>query len=158
MTTRQRCFDLIQSLEGYGHAVPACNIHITLLFLGETEENQLQTLLEAASSVAFKLIHLCFDQMSYWQKPAVCCLTPSVITSPILDLVEQLQQLVVVQKIPREILQFQPHITLLRKSIFVPPEVSFQPIMWDADVFCLLESCATASGVRYRVLNSWTTH
>ena len=49
---------------------------------------------------------------------------------------------------------YQPHITLARHAHFLP-EISFEPIVWRAESFCLVESCSEPGGVNYIVRQQW---
>lgn len=49
---------------------------------------------------------------------------------------------------------YKPHVTLLRKAKS-QVDIDFNPIHWQADSFCLMESCSTPTGVEYRVIERW---
>jgi 2'-5' RNA ligase len=49
---------------------------------------------------------------------------------------------------------YTPHITLARHARHVA-EIRFEPILWRAETFCLVESCSEPGGVVYRVLQQW---
>jgi 2'-5' RNA ligase len=49
---------------------------------------------------------------------------------------------------------YTPHITLARHAKYLP-DVKFEPIVWSAETFCLVESCSEPDGVVYKVLQQW---
>ena len=49
---------------------------------------------------------------------------------------------------------YKPHITVARKATRLIDTKAFS-IEWPAQSFCLVESCSTADGVRYQVLQRW---
>jgi len=52
------------------------NLHVTLVFLGYVgTEQELAVRQEAAGIVFFLKFSLCFNQLSYWKKPGILCLT-----------------------------------------------------------------------------------
>lgn len=156
--TRRQCFDVVRRVKAYGRPVQASNLHLTLVFLGATAEDQEKALIAAANRIRFNPMRLSFDRVSHWRKPAVCCMTSSTTDDAMTSLVMQLRQIVVAENIAIDARAFRPHITLLRKCSTAPPPLSIQPILWRSQAFCLVESCSTPSGVNYRVLQQWTAH
>jgi 2'-5' RNA ligase len=49
---------------------------------------------------------------------------------------------------------YKPHITLARHARYLP-NINFEPIVWRAESFCLVESCSEPSGVNYKVRQQW---
>ena len=49
---------------------------------------------------------------------------------------------------------YQPHITLARHAQYLP-DINFEPIVWRAESFCLVESCSEPDGVCYKVRQQW---
>ena len=47
-----------------------------------------------------------------------------------------------------------PHITLARHAKHLP-DINFEPIVWRAEAFCLVESCSEPGGVIYKVKEQW---
>jgi 2'-5' RNA ligase len=155
-STRQQCQELVNSLACNGKPVATQNLHVTLVFLGNVDSQQQLAITQAASGLSVPAMALQFDQLSYWQKPAIGCLTTSCrVDSAIVALAEQLAVIaercgIAVDKRP-----FTPHVTLFRK-LKAPLQGEFDPIQWCVSEFCLVESCASADGVLYRVLNRWS--
>ncbi len=154
-STRQQCRELIATFDCNGKAVAADNLHVTLVFLGRVDSQQQTAITQEADSLSVAAMALQFDQLSYWKKPAIGCLTTSFpVDSALVSLADQLAAIaercgIVVDKRP-----FTPHVTLFRK-LTAALQGEFVPIQWQAKEFCLAESCASASGVLYRVLKRW---
>ncbi len=153
---RQLCVDEMRKLKAYGKPVAPTNIHVTLLFLGATDAERQRELSEFASTITIKPMTLAFDKLSYWKKPAVCCLTSSSGDAAVSALVEQLSRAAASLGIEVDNRPFKPHVTLLRKALFSPLlDQILEPIVWNADDFCLAESRSTPPGVEYRVIKRW---
>lgn len=156
--TRDGCSKLIPDLRGSGgKPVAAHNLHVTLVFLGAVDSRQQQAISQAASTLHVAAMALHFDQLSYWRKPAIGCLTTSRVDPAVVTLAAQLTAIaedcgIAVDKRP-----YQPHVTLFRNQ-HAPLQYDFQAIAWQAHDFCLVESCSTACGVLYQVLNRWPSH
>lgn len=131
------------------------NIHVTVLFLGYVNEVEQQAMLLAAGQIKPESMRICFDRLAYWKKPAIVCLDASEQTdSNLLNLVESLKLAASQNGIAIEQRPYVPHVSLLRKAKFLPP-LQFEPINWQSQSFCLVESCSTPGGVEYRVLQRW---
>ncbi|MDD2722810.1 MAG: RNA 2',3'-cyclic phosphodiesterase [Methylovulum sp.] len=153
--TRQRCTIIMQALSSQkNRPVPAANLHVTLLFLGLIEPAKESALLEEAATVAFPQLTITFDQLSYWQKPGILCLTASGIAPRLLALVDQLSTIAKKLAVTVDGRPYQAHVTLVRKARQAV-ELVFDPVSWQADSFCLFESCPSENGVEYRVLKRW---
>jgi len=143
----------IVSAQGYS-VVPNANLHITLLFLGAIGAEQEAKLLEKAENIAFPSLALSFDQLSYWPKPQVLCLTASRNDGALQDLVAQLTTIAESLDIAVESRPYQAHVTLTRKAKR-PVALAIEPVVWRAERFCLFESVSTDNGVTYPKIRCW---
>ena len=153
-STRQHCRKIQRSLRGHGRPVSITNLHITLVFLGSVDQAQQDAMAQAAANIAVPPMKLLFNRLDYWKRPAVVCLRAEQIDPAVLDLVEQLTAAAVQNDIAVDLRSYKAHVTLLRKAKAVP-ELEIKPIAWQADRFCLVESCSTPNGVEYRVIEQW---
>lgn len=151
---RQRCRHLIRAVRSAGRPVSATNLHITLVFLGSVDEAAQTTMTQAAANIVVPPMTLTFNRLDYWKRPRVVCLSTEQIDPPVASLVEQLTCAAIQNEIKVDRRPYKAHVTLLRKAKS-PPEIEFEPIVWQARAFCLVESCSTPSGVEYRVIESW---
>jgi 2'-5' RNA ligase len=152
--TRAKCAAISAALKSFGRPVQPDNLHVTLVFLGSVDEAIEMKLADAASAVTFAKILIRFDALNFWRRPRIICLCGKPEDSAAARLVEQLNTLAAALEIPTDDRPYQAHITLLRKATKLPP-LAFEPIIWQSDAFCLVESCSTPEGVVYRVLNTW---
>lgn len=129
--------------------VKPANFHLTLHFLGTTEENQIPRLIRIAKSIQAKPFTLYLDHFGLFSRAKCVWIGPSFIPDPLSHLVNDLQDalrkrlgLVIPQTV------YRPHITLFRKvrelPRVVPGKLRFHP-----DRFCLYESISSPSGVKY---------
>ncbi|QPK61897.1 RNA 2',3'-cyclic phosphodiesterase [Methylomonas sp. LL1] len=152
--TRQQCGKIIRMTRSQGKPVAVHNLHVTLVFLGGVDESTQIAVTQAASAIIVQPMHLIFNRLSYWKKPAVVCLTAEQFEPVLSSLVEQLTAAAVRNRIEVDPRPYAPHVTLLRKARALP-ETEFTPIDWQADGFCLVESYSTPAGVEYRVIERW---
>jgi len=153
--SRQLCTSLLQAITDNGNQpVPLANLHVTLVFLGLLNTEVENALLGEASTVVCKKFAINFDQLSYWQKPGILCLTSRENISELFSIVRQLTALAKKWEITLDGRAYQAHVTLARKAKQAI-DLAFEPIVWQADAFCLFESCPTENGVEYRVLKRW---
>lgn len=152
--TRRQCHRIAQSLRGVGKPVADNNLHVTLLFLGGVDAGRQAALMQAVAVVSVQPMHLRFERLSYWRKPAVVCLCARQTDLAVSRLVERLMEIATQQQIAFDSRPYKPHVTLLRKAKALP-EFQFEPVDWYARSFCLVESVSTPNGVEYRVLERW---
>ncbi len=131
------------------------NLHMTLLFLGPIDTARQIAIMSAADALSPPPMTLIFDQLNYWKKPGVLCLTSRCFDQEVAVLAGQLSAIAVEQGVSIEDRPFKPHVTLARKAK-APVMTEFESIHWRADAFCLVESCSLTDGVEYRVLKRWT--
>lgn len=153
-TIRQKCRKIVRSLHGHGRPVAVTNLHATLVFLGNVNEAQQSAMTEAAAQISVPPMTLTFNRLAYWKRPAVVCLITEQVDPAVLSLVEQLTSAALKNGIAVDQRPYRPHLTLLRKAKALP-ELEIKPIDWQADSFCLVESCSTPNGVEYRVIKQW---
>lgn len=151
---RQHCRQLSMSMRGFGKPVAADNLHVTLVFLGLLDAARQQALCEAAERIVIEPFCLAFDRVEYWKKPAIVCLSADRVDRVLSTWVENLTVAALENGVSVDPRPYKPHVTLLRKAKQLPP-AEFEPIIWPAAGFCLVESCATPEGVAYRVLQRW---
>lgn len=130
------------------------NLHQTLLFLGQLEQQQINNLLTLTESLRWSAIHMQFDHVSYWAKPKILCLTSRAPSAEIFLLVNNLQHIANEAKIKIDEQPYQPHITLARKvseAISVP----IAPVRFKAEELVLMKSVSTEQGPQYQPMMHW---
>ena len=154
--TRKQLNSFNQSIAQNGlRKLKADNLHITLLFLGNTEATTEGLLREKADSISVQPFVLTLDQLEFWRKAKILCLTTAQYDPQLGILVDALNHRAEQCAMHIEDRTYNPHITLARKAQKLI-DINVLPIQWQADSFCLIESCSTPNGVDYQVLQRWT--
>lgn len=153
--TRQHCAAIMQAISSQGtQIVSVANLHVTLLFLGLVDVDKEISLVEAATTIPILKQAITFDQLDYWQTPGILCLTAGNVHAELLSLVDQLTAMAKKLAIKVDERPYQAHVTLARKAK-QPVALAFEPVIWQAESFCLFESCSSENGVEYRILRRW---
>lgn len=146
---------LNRSIEAKGfRPVQPHNLHVTLVFLGQVDTDSELLLKDSVTGISANPFVLTFNQLSYWSRPKILCLTCSQITEEVEMLVDALNREVVLCGLQTDTRPYQPHITLARHARYLP-DINFEPLVWRAGSFCLAESCSEPGGVTYRVRQQW---
>ena len=138
-----------------GRRIPPENLHITLVFLGNVQEQDIPGLVEAAGRLRISGFRLQISRCGWWKRATVAWLAPETTPAPLLELVEQINRLTMSAGLPVEKRDYSPHLTVARKVTRPVTGRQFEPIHWDVREFCLVESVTHAQGARYRVMKSW---
>ena len=152
---RKRCLELMRMLAcGEGRPVAPGNLHVTLDFMGSVDSVTEAALTQAADRLVVGKMVLRFDRLEFWRKPGIVCLTCSEPEPSVAVLAAELSAVSAGFGIAGDERPYTPHVTLMRK-VRRPRETVFDPIIWTADSFCLVESRTLPEGVDYRVIRSW---
>lgn len=152
-----------QSLARLSRSIPAKqfkwvqphNFHVTLVFLGQVDAETGSLLKQSAAAIAAQSFTLIFDGLSYWSKPGILCLTsPQPAPNKAVILASELAATAANCGLQTDTRPYTPHITLARHARYLP-DVKFEPIVWRAETFCLVESCSEPDGVCYKVIQQW---
>lgn len=147
---------LSRSIEAKGlRPVQPQNVHVTLVFLGNVDAASELLIKHCATGISANPFVLTFDQLSYWSKPRILCLTCSQLPDEVESLVAALNREVASCGLQTETSPYMPHITLARHAKYLP-DIGFEPIVWRAESFCLVESCSEPGGVNYKVRQQWS--
>ncbi len=153
--TRLNLVRLNQSIEAKGFKpVQSHNLHATLVFLGSVDAASELLIKHGVTGISAKPFVLTFDQLSYWSKPKVLCLTCSHTPDEAGLLVTALNGEVVSCGLQTDTRPYMPHVTLARHARYLP-DINVEPIVWRAEAFCLVESCSEPGGVNYKVRQRW---
>ena len=130
------------------------NVHVTLVFLGNVDVASELLIKRSVSGISAKPFILTFDQLSFWSRPKILCLTCSQLDDEVEMLVDALNREVASCGLQTDTRPYQPHITLARHAKYLP-DIKLEPIVWAAESFCLVESCSEPEGVCYKVREQW---
>ena len=152
---KAQCANIIHELDnGRGRRTPVDNLHVTLLFLGNLSLGKELELRETIRQMAIPYIELCFNQLSFWKKPGVLCLTASEINPNLIKLVDRLSLAAKNLGIPIDQYAYHPHITLFRKANGIA-DYNFETIAWRSSAICLVECAAPLHIPEYKVIETW---
>ncbi|MDD1615377.1 MAG: 2'-5' RNA ligase [Methylococcaceae bacterium NSP1-2] len=142
-----------QALQQISTALPLSSRQ-TLAFIGPVEDELVPKIIDITMPVRMPTISLVFDQLEYWRKAKVLCLTCSQPELAAANLVTHLSTLLAALNIKLDTRPYCPHLTLAR-HIREQPTAVFKPIIWDANQFALMESISSPAGVVYQPLQFW---
>jgi 2'-5' RNA ligase len=138
-----------------GRAIPAENLHVTLVFLGSVVESRFERVLRAAEQVRSAPFDLAFDQIEVWARSRVLCLTTSALPSSLAQLEEQLRFKLLSEQFDIRQEEYRPHVTLARDVARRNTREAIASIGWSVEDFVLVESRPGRSGSTYTVVERW---
>ncbi len=146
-----------KSLPAFNAPVPAANFHITLAFLGQITDRQLDLISnQIEEHPPWSEFSICLDQVGYWPKPKAFWLGCSDAHPAHLTLAVQLHKLARKAGLPLPKQEYVAHLTLARKCSENPPAPLIAPdFSWQAQQFHLFESVSSSHGVAYHIRHSW---
>ena len=146
---------MARSLPG-GRKIHPDNLHLTLVFLGATDDQRLLCYTQALHDLIIPALTLRLDRLAYWSRSGILWLGASRMPPKLPDLVQDLNRRLEPCGFSPEQRPFQAHITLARDFTGpAPPAELEQPLVWRTEQVMLAESLQTERGVRYAVLARW---
>ena len=141
--------------ESQGRAVPADNLHLTLVFVGDVENARVESLAECADRIAARPFDLSIDTAGYFAKARAGWLGCSKIPEALVELQATLQAEVSRSGFSIDTRAFKPHITMVRNGVREFEQRTIPRIPWVVKSFSLVDSTQTASGTNYSVVKTW---
>ncbi|MCC2617416.1 RNA 2',3'-cyclic phosphodiesterase [Aestuariibacter halophilus] len=137
-------------------AVPPANYHITSVFLGQLEDDQLDHLTQALDTLNWDAFELHIDELGYWKKPRILYAGCQHIPDGANAVHRQLAAIAHQAGINVQHGHYVPHITVARKVVEPVPSPLFQPAMTiRLSQLHLFESVSGKQGVHYPIRRSW---
>ena len=144
------------TLPPVGKAVDPTNFHITLAFLGDTNEQTLESLCFGCDRVAIRSFELHIDTTGYFPRSGVYWIGPYEVPEALESLHKNLRKTCRKAGIKIDKRRYHPHLTLFRKCSARPPLPTEVPrFLLDFNGFALFQSTTGAKGVNYRILHRW---
>lgn len=137
-----------------GNPVIPANLHLTLAFLGNVDANQYQCVEAMASALRCTGFTLTLDQFGMFPRARVAWLGPQHTPQALQQLSDSVSRAARECGIHLDDRPFNPHVTLARKTSRLQ-ETAIEPIAWQVDAFCLVQSNTLPEGVRYEVIGRW---
>jgi 2'-5' RNA ligase len=138
-----------------GRAIPAGNIHLTLVFLGDVERARRTQIDASAGSISARRFELAVDRVEYWRHNRIAWAGVERCPEALQELVAGLERALAAEKFRVEGRPYVPHVTLLRDARRAPSRVALPGIAWPVARFALVESVARGRGRVYQVLREW---
>ncbi len=141
-------------LSCYGRWVNTENIHLTLLFLGDLTQEQLQKVVCEAKKIIFSEFEMNLNETGFFKKSQIAWLGLNTIPEPLLILNRCLLDAAKQSNIAISQQTYKPHVTLSRKSEKLN-KIAIESIKWKVIEFVLLKSIDTREGVKYQSIESF---
>lgn len=138
-----------------GRTVPAHNIHLTLVFLGNLPRDRVTALESVASTVQGRCFGLTIDRLEYWRRNRILWAGTSACPEALQALVARVQDALAGAEFRFDRRPYAPHVTLLRNARRAPAEERCPAVAWPVDGFALVESAPHEGSRAYQVLHSW---
>jgi len=131
------------------------NLHITLVFLGKLNPQQLPALIKQVEKIPFSSFELCLNHSGYFKNSKAAWLGLESIPDSLLQLHMQLINVAEQCNISIKSQSYKPHVTLSRKAAAMSKQ-QITPIHWLIKDYALVESIDTAKGVVYQPIKFFT--
>ncbi len=138
-----------------GRAVPARNIHLTLVFLGDVARERLATLRALAATVSVSRFEMSIDRAGYWRHNRIVWAAMANCPAALPELVERLEQRLAPADFQFDRRTYVPHITVLRHARRAPADAELPAVAWPVTHFALMESVPRGSRRAYEMLLEW---
>ena len=155
--------ELVQQLEldslCGGRKTKVENIHLTLVFMGEVDSSEVETLSRVAREVencGIKAFDLVVEKIRYWKHNNIVYGELATVPQALMELTTALQNGLSAAGFSLEERAYKPHITLMRNaSCQTLPEL-MKPIAWRAHEWVLIRSDQTSGGANYVPIGRWS--
>ncbi len=147
-----------QALKWGGRYTRPENIHLTLLFLGNTDIDKIDVLNTAVSNIKTETFDLIIHEARFWKRNRIICAHADNYPPALFTLVDAIKNAVRNAGLEFDDRTFKPHITLVRKAARYIPADFQKPFKWHVEEWLLMQSKQTDRGVRYDILGRWPLH
>jgi RNA 2',3'-cyclic 3'-phosphodiesterase len=135
-------------------------LHLTLVFIGEVENGQMEAIGHAASQASSASFDLNFDRVECWRHNHIAHLGVCQPPEALFHLVGTLSAGLRDAGIAFDARSYVPHITLVRKADckrfgHANENPALLPIFWPARDFVLVRSSLRPEGARYELVGRW---
>lgn len=137
-----------------GRPVPARNLHLTLVFLGDVAAAPVEALDIRAATAGIAPFALTLDRFGSFPRARVAWLAPSTPPPVLLRLADAIATACRAAGLTPDTRPYQPHLTIARSTDAVA-DAAIAPQAWPVSDFCLVESARDADGSAYTVRARW---
>jgi len=131
------------------------NLHMTLVFLGDTDPGRLAELRRVAGRVAPRRFDLVVDRPGYWKHNRLAWAGASTEPAALTGMVGELRGALRDEKFRFDEKPFVSHVTLVRKAAAPAELPALAPIVWRVSGFALVRSMPGPQGSDYVVAGEW---
>lgn len=131
-------------------------IHLTLVFIGNVDSDQLEMLRVIANEVKQSSFDLTVDKIQYWRHNRIIHAGPTQCPIELARLVNDLQNRLLQAGFSLERRLYIPHITLVRKALCATSPKLTTSITWRVSEWTLVQSKQTEQGSVYISLDRWS--
>jgi 2'-5' RNA ligase len=137
--------------------VAESNLHMTLHFIGNVSFSRMDEMREQAARVEAESFSMAIDHLGCFSQAKVFWLGCDQLPAALKALQSKLGVQLASCNFEAEARPYNPHVTIVRKASVndLPLQKSFAPLHWLVENFALIESRSTASGVQYRVMQTY---
>ncbi len=138
-----------------GRPIPAGNFHITLVFIGEVADAQVEAARIAADAVTASPFNLSLGMIESWTGADVLVYSGECPPPALGALVDRLRISLLQHQFKLQRQTFKPHVTLVRR---LPRKLPKQPapvLPWSVSDFVLVESKTSSGNSEYTVIGRW---
>jgi 2'-5' RNA ligase len=130
-------------------------VHLTLVFLGEVEDDKIPLLTSLAAQVRMPAFRVCFDRYGGWKHNRIVWAMPTEIPAALAELVQGLEAGLKQEDFVFDRRPYVPHITLLRRARQRPEAADLPVAEWEVEEFVLVRSVQSDEGSAYEVIGRW---
>lgn len=149
---RERLVPLIAAYDG--RPVLRENLHLTLVFLGDTDADARASCERAAGDVPFVPFELLITEVQWQRRRGIVWAAIAEVPAELAGLVSRLNARLADCGYSAETRPFRAHVTLARHVRRGRP-IRIEPIRWQVDRFCLVSSQLSPDGSRYTLERCW---
>lgn len=140
---------------GSGRPLPAQNLHLTLVYLGQVDSATRQALEARVDAIHVQPFELRLERFGHWRRPQVLWWGPRETPAPLQALVAALRRAAGDCGLEVEGRPYQAHMTLGRKVRRAPGRPQAAPQTWPVQDFALVRSNLLPAGAHYEILRRW---
>lgn len=130
-------------------------VHLTLVFLGEVDDDKIPLLASLAAPAQVPAFRLRFDRYGWWKHNRIVWAMPTETPTSLAELVQSLEAGLRQEGFAFDQRPYVPHITLLRRARQRPEAVELPAAEWEVKEFVLVRSLQTDEGSVYEVVGRW---
>jgi len=136
--------------------IPLQNYHMTVAFLGETDENALESVAQMMEPFSHSAFDITLNEVSYWASSDVLVIRPSATPEPLQALNKKCRKIANRIGAKGGAKNFEPHLTLARK-LQSPPSAALLESEFSFRVSSLelWSSVRKSDGAHYSTLGTW---